>query len=152
MTILVNEHKIGNISANTTLVYLKFCMCHQITLRIHVEYFYNFFYFTYNNKIFFSGCTICHWLVFFQSCKIWNYERPKTGLGSRSLPVLLICSLDRSWSSPVSVFFQSRDWTSKHYTGGLELCCSSWFADNVLIFQCHNFLSQHTDPQNSAIS
>jgi hypothetical protein len=41
-------------------------------------------------------------------------ERPKTGLRLRSSTVLGISGPGQSWSSPVSVFFQSWDWTSKH--------------------------------------
>src|SRR5271155_742334 len=47
LIILVNEHKIGNISVNITWICLIFCMSEQIFLRIHLEYFYNFIYFTY---------------------------------------------------------------------------------------------------------
>jgi len=54
-------------------------------------------------------------LVFCQSLNFQNHERPKTRLWLWSLLVLRISSLGQSWSSPVSVFFQSWDWTSKHY-------------------------------------
>src|SRR5271163_1056887 len=47
LIILVNEHKIGNISLNITQICLIFCTSEQIFLRIHQEYFYNFIYFTY---------------------------------------------------------------------------------------------------------
>src|SRR5271163_5300641 len=47
LIILVNEHKIGNISVNITRIRLIFCTSEQIFLRIHQEYFYNFIYFTY---------------------------------------------------------------------------------------------------------
>src|SRR5271163_1779742 len=46
LIVLVNEHKIGNISVNITHICLIFCMSEQIFLRIHQEYFYNFIYFT----------------------------------------------------------------------------------------------------------
>jgi hypothetical protein len=52
--------------------------------------------------------------VFCQSLNFRNRERPKTGLWLWSLMVLGISGLGQSWSSPVSVFFQSWDWTSKH--------------------------------------
>src|SRR5271163_3759883 len=45
LIILVNEHKIGNISVNITQICLIFCTSEQIFLRIHLEYFYNFVYF-----------------------------------------------------------------------------------------------------------
>ena len=47
LIILVNEHKIGNISVNITQICLIFCTSEQIFLKIHQEYFYNFIYFTY---------------------------------------------------------------------------------------------------------
>jgi hypothetical protein len=53
--------------------------------------------------------------VFCRSLNFRNRERPKTGPRLRSLTVLQISGLGQSWSSPVSVFFQSWDWTSKHY-------------------------------------
>jgi hypothetical protein len=49
-----------------------------------------------------------------RSSNFRNCERPKTGPRLRSSTVLGISSLGQSWSSPVSVFFQSGDWTSKH--------------------------------------
>ena len=52
--------------------------------------------------------------VFCQSLNFQNCERLKTGPWLQSLTVLGISSLGQSWSSPVSVFFQSWDWTSKH--------------------------------------
>ena len=57
-------------------------------------------------------------LVFCQSSQSSNFrncERLKTGLWLWSSMVLGISGLGQSWSSPVSVFFQSWDWTSKHY-------------------------------------
>ena len=42
----------------------------------------------------------------------WTH-RPDRGLWSWS--VLRISGLDRSWSGPTSVFFQSSNWTFKHY-------------------------------------
>jgi hypothetical protein len=56
-------------------------------------------------------------LVFCRSSQSSNFrdrERPKTRLRLWSLTVLGISGLGQSWSSPVSVFFQSWDWTSKH--------------------------------------
>ena len=53
-------------------------------------------------------------LVFCWSWNFWSCERLKTGLWLWSLMVLGISSLGQSQSSPVSVFFQSWDWTSKH--------------------------------------
>src|SRR5271163_1818014 len=47
LIILVNEHNIGNISVNITRICLIFCTSEQIFLQIHLEYFYNFMYFTY---------------------------------------------------------------------------------------------------------
>src|SRR5271155_2498789 len=47
LIILVNEHKIGNISVNMAQICLIFCTSEQIFLRVHQEYFYNFIYFTY---------------------------------------------------------------------------------------------------------
>jgi len=47
LIILVNEHKINNISVNITRICLIFCTSEQIFLQIHQEYFYNFIYFTY---------------------------------------------------------------------------------------------------------
>ena len=49
-------------------------------------------------------------LVFCQSSIFWNHDRPKTSPWLQSLMVLGISSLRQSWSSPVSVFFQSWDW------------------------------------------
>jgi len=68
-------------------------------------------------------------LVFCQSSQSSNFrnrERQKTRLQLWSLTVLGISGLGQSWSSPISVFFQSWDWTSKHYffpifTGGFQL-------------------------------
>jgi hypothetical protein len=56
-------------------------------------------------------------LVFCRSSRSSNFrnrERLKTGPRLRSSTVLGISGLGQSWSSPVSVFFQSWDWTSKH--------------------------------------
>jgi len=53
--------------------------------------------------------------VFSRSSIFENGDGPKTGPWLRSWSVLRISGLDRSWSSPVSVFFQSWDWTFKHY-------------------------------------
>jgi hypothetical protein len=53
--------------------------------------------------------------VFCRSLNFRNRERPKTRPRLQSLTVLRISGLGQSWSSPVSVFFQSWDWTSKHY-------------------------------------
>src|SRR5271155_5851808 len=47
LIILVNEHKISKISVNITRICLIFCTSEQIFLQIHLEYFYNFIYFTY---------------------------------------------------------------------------------------------------------
>jgi len=49
-----------------------------------------------------------------RSSNFGNRERLKTGPQLRSSTVLGISGLGQSWSSPVSVFFQSWDWTSKH--------------------------------------
>ena len=49
-----------------------------------------------------------------RSSNFRNCERPKTRPRLQSLTVLGISGLRQSWSSPVSVFFQSWDWTSKH--------------------------------------
>jgi len=57
-------------------------------------------------------------LVFCRSSRSSNFgnrERPKTRPQLWSSMVLGISGLGQSWSSPVSVFFQSWDWTSKHY-------------------------------------
>ena len=54
--------------------------------------------------------------VFCWSLNFQNHERLKTGPQLQSLMVLGISSLGQSWSSPVSVFFQSWDCTSKHYS------------------------------------
>ena len=45
--------------------------------------------------------------------KCWWTHRLDCGLWSWS--VLRISGLDRSWSGPISVFFQSSNWTFKHY-------------------------------------
>jgi len=49
-----------------------------------------------------------------QSSNFGNCERPKTRPQLWSSMVLGISGLGQSWSSPVLVFFQSWDWTSKH--------------------------------------
>jgi len=54
-------------------------------------------------------------LVFCQSLNFQNHERPKTRPWLQSLAVLGISGLGWSWSGLVLVFFQSWDWTSKHY-------------------------------------
>ena len=51
-----------------------------------------------------------------RSSNFGNCERPKTRLQLQSSTVLGISGLGQSWSSPVLVFFQSWDWTSKHYS------------------------------------
>ena len=66
-------------------------------------------------------------LVFCQSLNFWNRERPKTRPRLWSLTVLGISNLGQSWSSPVSVFFQSWDWTSKHYSlGWVDVSPTGW--------------------------
>jgi len=67
----------------------------------------------------FQGCK--NWLRpvetgFYWSWIFWNGKRPKTGPWLWSESVLIISGLDRLWSSPVSVFFQSCNWTFKHYS------------------------------------
>ena len=58
--------------------------------------------------------TGCNWsLSVLNIWKCWWTHRPDCGLWSWS--VLRISSLDRSWSGPISVFFQSSNWTFKHY-------------------------------------
>ena len=52
--------------------------------------------------------------VFAWSLIFENGDGPKTGLRLWSWSVLWISGLDRSWSSPVLVFFHSWDWTFKH--------------------------------------
>ena len=53
--------------------------------------------------------------VFCWSLNFRNHERPKTRLQLWSLMVLRISGLGQSGSGSVWVFFQSWDWTSKHY-------------------------------------
>jgi len=69
-----------------------------------------------------SICILCRkdWLRlvatgFRRSWIFENDDRPKTRLQLWSWSVLRISGFDWSWSSPVSVFFQSWDWTFKHY-------------------------------------
>ena len=48
LIILVNEHKIGNISVNITQICLIFFISESIFLRTRQEYFHNFLYFLYD--------------------------------------------------------------------------------------------------------
>jgi hypothetical protein len=53
--------------------------------------------------------------VFRRSSQIRDSDGPETGPRLRSWPVHHFSGLDRLQSGPVSVFFQSWDWTFKHY-------------------------------------